>query len=117
MVLSISDMVRPVTPPDDSKLCNSESMPKDKSPMSNNVMSSTSNNNLSVVSSTKSCTPQRSTADRKIIVTGNPETLLTKLFENVDEKASQSKKPDFTVATGASYKVPIPPSNSIRRTR
>ena len=114
-------MVRPVTPPDDSKISGgTDSMHKEKSPAStsstNNVVSSSSNTNISLAAPPKGSSSQRS-SERKIIVTGNPETLLTKLFENVEDKPVVGKKPEIPVATGASYKVPVPPNNTIRRTR
>ena len=94
-------MVRPVTPTDDPKSADSYHITKDKQ-----STSITTNNS-------SSCRSKPS--ERKIIVTGNPENLLTKLFENVEEKAIP-KKPEVS-ATGANYKTPVPPANNIRRGR
>ncbi|KAF6018479.1 hypothetical protein EB796_023214 [Bugula neritina] len=97
------DMLRPVTPPDDSSLADSLSMHKDKQTTSN------SSTNIKF-------NPNR-VSERKIFVTGNPESLLSKLFESAEEKPTPSKKSE-RLLPGTSYKTVIPPgSNSMRRGR
>lgn len=96
-------MLRPVTPPDDSSLADSLSMHKDKQTTSN------SSTNIKF-------NPNR-VSERKIFVTGNPESLLSKLFESAEEKPTPSKKSE-RLLPGTSYKTVIPPgSNSMRRGR
>lgn len=102
-------MVRPVTPPDDGKQTESQHVAKDKQSYTNMP----SNNSSSIAG--KSTSTASKPLDRKIIVSGNPETLLTKLFENVEEKVTP-KRPE-AAATGANYKTPVPPSCNIRRGR
>lgn len=54
--------------------------------------------------------------ERKIIISGNPDSLLGKLFENIEEKTPMSKKNESLI--GVNSKTPVPPTTgSVKRNR
>ncbi|XP_067946666.1 uncharacterized protein [Watersipora subatra] len=93
------DMVRPVTPPDENRPTDSYLASKDKSL---SVVTNNSNSSSKVTSRP---------ADRKVVVTGNPETALSKLFDNVEERVTLKR------TDGGNYKVPVPPSTGLKKSR
>lgn len=109
-------MVRPVTPPDEPKLTDTSYHIQQKDKVAASSVASSSSGNCA---STNNCIKTASRPfDRKIIVTcGNPETVLTKLFENVEEKATPNKRVEVALGTASNLKNPVPPYNSMRRGR
>lgn len=94
----VSDNIRPVTPTED------ETKPETTS----SQMALLLKDKVAITTNKISNKP----SDHKIIVTGNADVLLTKLFESAEEKATVLKRSE-----GVGYKTPMPPTNAIRRGR